>query len=46
VREVLLEAERAGFVQPSGRGGQLAQLKLCMMQVFDRFIGTTCPGTI
>ena len=44
MREVLLEAERAGFVEPSGRGGQLVQLTPSVMQVFDRFIADSMSG--
>jgi hypothetical protein len=44
VREVLLEAERAGFVLLSGRGGQLVQLTPAVMQVFDRFIADSMSG--
>jgi hypothetical protein len=44
VRAVLLEAERAGFVQLSGRGGQLVQLTPAVMQVFDRFIADSLSG--
>jgi DNA-binding MarR family transcriptional regulator len=44
VRDVLLEAERAGFVQLSGRGGQLVQLTPAVMQVFDRFTADSMSG--
>lgn len=44
VREVLREAERAGFVQLSGRGGQLVQLTPAVMQVFDRFTADSMSG--
>jgi hypothetical protein len=44
VREVLLEAERAGYVRLSGRGGQLVQLTPAVMQVFDRFIADSMCG--
>jgi hypothetical protein len=44
VREILLQAERAGFVQLSGRGGQLVQLTPAVMQVFDHFIADSLSG--
>jgi hypothetical protein len=44
VRGILLEAERAGFVQLFGRGGQLVQLTPAVMQVFDRFIADSMSG--
>jgi len=44
VREVLLEAERAGFVQLSGPGSQLVQLTPAVMQVFDRFTADSMSG--
>jgi hypothetical protein len=44
VREILLEAERAGFVQLSGRGGQLVQLTPAVIQVFDHFIADSLSG--
>ncbi|SDN14183.1 hypothetical protein [Afipia sp. GAS231] len=44
VREVLLEAERAGFVLLSGHGGQLVQLTPAVMQVFDRFTADSMSG--
>jgi DNA-binding MarR family transcriptional regulator len=44
VRDVLLEAERAGFVQLSSRGGQLVQLTPAVMQVFDRFTADSMSG--
>jgi hypothetical protein len=44
VRDTLLEAERAGFVQLSGRGGKLVQLTPAVMQVFDRFTADSMSG--
>jgi hypothetical protein len=44
VRGVLLDAERAGYVRLSGRGGQLVQLTPAVMQVFDRFIADSMSG--
>jgi hypothetical protein len=44
VRKVLLDAERAGFVRLSGRGGQLVQLTSAVMQAFDRFIADSMSG--
>jgi hypothetical protein len=44
VREVLLDAERAGYVKLSGRGGQMVQLTPAVMQVFDRFIADSMSG--
>jgi DNA-binding MarR family transcriptional regulator len=44
VREVLLDAERAGYVKLSGRGGQMVQLTPAVMQVFDRFIADSLSG--
>jgi DNA-binding MarR family transcriptional regulator len=44
VREVLLDAERAGYVSLSGRGGQLVQLTPAVMRVFDRFIADSLSG--
>lgn len=44
VRDVLLDAERAGFVCLSGRGGHLVQLKPAVMQVFDRFMADSMSG--
>jgi hypothetical protein len=44
VRDILREAERAGFVRLSGRGGQLVQLTPAVMQVFDRFIADSMSG--
>jgi hypothetical protein len=44
VRDILLEAERAGFVRLSGRGRQSVQLTPAVMQVFDRFIADSLSG--
>jgi hypothetical protein len=44
VREILLEAECAGFVQLSSRGGQLVQLTPAVIQVFDHFIADSLSG--
>jgi DNA-binding transcriptional regulator LsrR (DeoR family) len=44
VREVLLDAGRAGYVKLSGRGGQMVQLTPAVMQVFDRFIADSMSG--
>jgi hypothetical protein len=44
VRKVLLDAERAGFVRLSGRGGQWVQLTRAVMQAFDRFIADSMSG--
>jgi hypothetical protein len=44
VRKVLLEAERAGFVRLSGRGGRFVELTPAVMQVFDRFIADSMSG--
>ena len=44
VREVLLDAERAGYVKLSGRGGQMVQLTPAVMQVFDHFIADSMSG--
>jgi hypothetical protein len=46
VRGILLEAERAGFVQLFGRGGQLVQLTPAVMQVSTVSSPTACPGSI
>jgi hypothetical protein len=44
VRDVLLDAERAGFVCLAGRGGHLVQLTPAVMQVFDRFLADSMSG--
>jgi DNA-binding MarR family transcriptional regulator len=44
VREVLLDAGRAGYARLSGRGGQSVQLMPVVMQVFDRFIADSMSG--
>jgi hypothetical protein len=44
VRDVLLDAERAGFVRLTGRGGHLVQLTPAVMLVFDRFIADSMSG--
>ncbi len=44
VRDILLEAEHAGFVLLSDRGGKLVQLTPAVMQVFDRFTADSMSG--
>jgi hypothetical protein len=44
VRGILADAERAGYVDLSGRGGHLVQLTPAVMQVFDRFIADSMSG--
>jgi hypothetical protein len=44
VRAVLHDAEHAGFVHLSGRGGQLVQLTPAVMQAFDRFVADSMSG--
>jgi hypothetical protein len=44
VRDILVEAEAAGFVHLSDRGGQSVQLTSAVMQAFDRFIADSMSG--
>jgi hypothetical protein len=44
VRDILVEAEAAGFVHLSDRGGQSVQLTPAVMQAFDRFIADSMSG--
>jgi DNA-binding MarR family transcriptional regulator len=44
VRKVLRDAERAGFVRLSSRGGRLVQLTPAVIRIFDRFIADSMSG--
>ena len=44
VRTILQDAERAGLVGLSGRGGQLVELKPSVLQAFDRFVAASMSG--